>query len=106
MSACNVPYKHMAQILNCNETDLKEHYFFQMEQGAEECVVNVASKLYELALDGNVTAITFWLSKKGGWKEVAEGKDSDTNKIVEAMSPVDKTQRILHILQPRSALES
>lgn len=100
MAACNISYENMGEILHCTKADVKKHYKFQMESGAEEVQYNLANKLYEMAMAGNVTALTFFLAKKSGWKETAEGAGSpgDVNKIVQGMSSVDKTQRILHML--------
>jgi hypothetical protein len=94
----------MAEILCCSKSDIKKYYSFQQSQGAEEVTVNLATKLYELAMGGNVTALTFWLKTKAGWKDAVEGegKDSGIQKTISAMSSVDKTQRILHLLKGKS----
>lgn len=101
MAACNISYENMAEIIGCSKSDLKAHYRFQQEQGAEEVTFNLASKLYELAMAGNVTALTFWLKTKAGWKESVEnaGSGEGVNKLIQGMSSVDKTQRLLHYFQ-------
>lgn len=48
---------------------LRKHFANEIEQGRTVASVKVARKLFETAMDGNVTAMIFWLKSQAGWKD-------------------------------------
>jgi hypothetical protein len=62
----------IAPIIGCTPKTLRKHFREELNTGKNMANVKVASALYQLALDGNVKAQTFWLKTVGSWRETGE----------------------------------
>ena len=58
----------MAKQLGISDPTLREHYRTELDSGVCDANATVASKLYELAIGGNVTACIFWLKTRARWR--------------------------------------
>lgn len=62
-------YAQIAGILDLGETTLKKYYSAELQKGRSKGVKVAAGKLFSKILDGNLTALIFFLKCKGGFQE-------------------------------------
>lgn len=62
----------IARILKMGVKTLRKNFKSELADGGEEAVAQVATKLFSLALSGNMAAITLWLKSRAGWTETQE----------------------------------
>lgn len=67
--ACGTPQDDIAEILGIDPKTLRKHYAREIRLGTAEANANVAGKLYQSAMDGNVVAQIFWLKTRAGYRE-------------------------------------
>jgi hypothetical protein len=63
------PQENIARYLNITAKTLRANYRHELDTAKSEAVVAVGGKLYETAMDGNVTAMMFYLKAQGGWND-------------------------------------
>ena len=51
------------------------------KKGREVADITVMNALYQSAIDGNVTAMIFWMKNRMGWKDKPEDKESVKNNV-------------------------
>lgn len=51
---------------------LRKHFQEELDSGRVKANTKIAKKLYETALEGNTTAMIFWLKVQAGWKEAPQ----------------------------------
>jgi len=96
MSLNGVKHSEQAKALGITPKMLKKHFTEEIEYGRIVTTANVANALYRNAMDGNVTAQTFFLKSQAGWREAdkleisLEGRDTPTN--------TEKEQRLASIM--------
>ena len=94
LSSNGLPHIQIAQIIGCAPKTLRKHFRDELNLGKIQANAKVAGALYQLALEGNVKAQTFWLKTVGGWQEtgnveiVSEG----------VLGTINRAQRIYSIL--------
>ena len=94
MSSNGVPHRQQAPLIGCAPKTLRKHFRNELNLGKIQANAKVAGALYQLALEGNVKAQSFWLKTVGGWQEtgnveiVSEG----------VMGTINRAQRIHSIL--------
>ena len=70
MSSHGVPHRQQAPLIGCSSPKtLRKHFREELNIGKIQANAKVAGALYQLALEGNVKAQSFWLKTVGGWQE-------------------------------------
>jgi len=101
MASCGVPIKMIAKQVGISEMTLRKYYGDTMETASIDKICNVANALYMKALDGNVSAMTFFLKTQAHWREVDRNEDQKEgsepiNRIqIEVLHPNDKKKNSL-----------
>lgn len=72
MAAVGVPQEDIAKTVGLGESKLAELYSEELKTAAIEATANVAGMLYKQCLEGNTTAMIFWLKTRGKWRETAD----------------------------------
>ncbi len=68
-SKCGVKRDDLCQILGIGRTVFEKYYYDAFEKGRIYANETVAEKLYEQCMEGNVTALIFWLKARAKWRE-------------------------------------
>ena len=81
LSAFGVPVLKIAKALGISKPTLHKYYQDELDIGMVKKNAKVAEALYMKAtVDGNVTAMIFWLKTRAGWREADK---EDMKKTVE-----------------------
>lgn len=67
--ACGFTQEQVARRLSIDSKTLRKHYREELDHGADDVSMEIASNLVRLALNGDKTAIIFYLKTRLGWKE-------------------------------------
>lgn len=60
----------IARVMSCSEAFLKKHYAPVLAEARVTANANIAGRLYQTAMSGNVAAMIFWCKTRLRWKEV------------------------------------
>jgi len=71
MIAFGIPMKNVANIIGIGLSTLQKYFKNELETGHDEANFLVASKLFKMAMEGDVTSCIFWLKTRLGWKTTA-----------------------------------
>lgn len=71
-AAVGVPAADIAKTCSMSETTLRKLYSAELETAAIDATAQVAGKLFQQCMDGNVTAMIFWMKTRGRWSEKSE----------------------------------
>lgn len=76
---CSVgtPVADISRIVGMSEPTLRKLYTEELKTAGAKATAKVAGKLYSLCMDGNVTAIIFWMKTRGRWSERAAEEEDD-----------------------------
>lgn len=94
-SASGVKHDSIARAVGVSQGTLRKHYRAELDSGAVTANAAVAESLYQLAIDGNVTAAIFWLKTRAGWRERPAESEPDTPRngpltvIIQGRAPED-----------------
>lgn len=80
-SKLGVPKAAVAKSLGISLPTLYKHYREEIEAGVTVANRQVAGKLYELAMSGNVSALIFWLKVRARWSTVHDDPDQDREDV-------------------------
>jgi hypothetical protein len=70
MAAYGIPHKHIAEAIDCAPSAIGRHYPDELRKAKPLADTKVAHSLFLNATKhNNVTAQTFWLKTRAGWKE-------------------------------------
>ena len=95
MSSHGVPHRQQAPLIGCSSPKtLRKHFRDELNIGKIQANAKVAGALYQSALDGNVTAQTFWLKTVGGWQETGNVEIVSEDKLG-AIKRASEVARIL-----------
>ena len=61
-----IPLKDVAKQIGCSYETLTKYFDTEISTAKAESIDRLASRLYEIALGGNIKAIMFWLERMGG----------------------------------------
>lgn len=79
MAAVGVPADDIAKTVGMSADTLYKLYDTELKTAVIEANAQVAGKLYQQCMEGNTTAMIFWLKTRARWSEKAEvevtGKD-------------------------------
>lgn len=71
-AAVGVPAADIAKTCSMSETTLRKLYSEELETAAIDATAQVAGKLFQECMGGNVTAMIFWMKTRGRWSEKSE----------------------------------
>lgn len=95
MTAAGVKKNIIARLLRMSPTRLSQKFSDEMEYGSEILTTRMVNALIQKGLDGNVSAIIFYLKSKAGWREI------DRNDIPgaegAAISDIERNQRLMSL---------
>lgn len=77
-----VSVKDICSLVEISERSARRIYKSELERGKSQANAAIAGKLYELCMNGNVTALIFWAKTRMGWSEKPKeaGTDIETLK--------------------------
>ncbi len=99
MAGFGIPHEEIARVVGCAATTLRDRFREELDLGATQANVRVAQRLFNLALEGNVSAAIFWCKARMGWRdrvELSPGPPSgravgagpeEVRELVERLSP-------------------
>jgi hypothetical protein len=65
----------IAGAMGVKPEEIRSKYKFELEHGKMVCLANIAGKMYEKAMEGNVQAGMFFLKTKGNYAEASTNSD-------------------------------
>lgn len=71
-AAVGVPILDIAKACGMSENTLRKLYLPEIEKAGIEATAQVAGKLFQECMGGNVTAMIFWMKVRGKWSEKSE----------------------------------
>lgn len=69
MALAGISQDQMAIAVGISKDTLYAYYKDEIEQTEPKAIAVVAGKLYQKCLQGNLTAMIFYLKTRGGWRE-------------------------------------
>ena len=66
--ANGIPLRDVAKQIGCAYETMRKHFDHEISTAQSEANNNLATRLYQIAMGGNVKAIIFWLERRGGSK--------------------------------------
>ncbi len=72
MAAYGAPEDEIAKVVGVAEKTLRKHFRDELDTAHTQANVRVAERLYQQCMDGNTTAMIFWLKTRAGWREKQE----------------------------------
>lgn len=72
-----VSIKDICSLVGITERSARKLYQVELEKGRSLANAAIVGKLYELAMQGNVTALIFWAKTQLGWKEKQAEQETD-----------------------------
>lgn len=69
LAAVGVRQDDIAKIVDCSPKTLRKHFRRELDRAGAEANAMIAGSLYQAAMNGNVTAMIFWLKVRAHWKE-------------------------------------
>ena len=95
LSSNGLPHIQIAPLIGCSSPKtLRKHFREELNIGKIQANAKVAGALYQLALEGNVKAQSFWLKTVGGWQETGRVEIVSEDKLG-AIKRASEVARIL-----------
>ncbi len=82
MTAFGIPMKNVADVIGVGVSSLQKHFKDELATGHTEANFMVANTLFQMAINGNVTACIFWMKTRLGWKDESPSDRGDAGKRV------------------------
>ncbi len=86
-AAVGTKQEEIARVIGCSAKTLRLHFRNELLRGAIEANANVAGKLYQTAITGNVAAMIFWLRARAGWRDSTPRTPSPVDSYSPAQTP-------------------
>lgn len=77
--------EHIARILGIDLKTLRKWYRDELDLGLDNANIAIGGALFNKAIDGDTTAMIFWLKTRAGWREKERHDGTAANDIVEAL---------------------
>ena len=82
MAGYGVPQPDIALVIGVSEMTLRKYFALELTVGVAKANARVGQSLFNQAINGNTTAMIFWLKSRAGWREVPkEDVNADANTI-------------------------
>lgn len=65
------PQQDIARLLGVHPSTLQRHYSNELKLARSEANAKVGGRLFQAAMEGNVSAMIFWMKAQAGWREVS-----------------------------------
>lgn len=91
MSQYGTPQEEIAELVGISLIPLRRIYKKELEKGRNVAKLSVRKKLYEICMEGNVTALIFYAKTQLGWRE----KDGKEDQAVQGESGILVTPGIV-----------
>ncbi len=69
LRCCGVTHPMIASVLHIGVRTLEKHFREELSVGLADANAQIAGALYRKAIEGDTTAMIFWLKSRAGWKE-------------------------------------
>jgi len=69
MAAVGIPQLDIAAILDITDKTLRKHYAKELATATSRANANIGGMLYKKAMDGDLTAMIFWMKTRAKWNE-------------------------------------
>lgn len=69
MSAYGITQTQIARVVGCDEKTLRKYYAEELENAEAKANTQVANVLYKKAMEGDLTAVIFWLKTRARWRD-------------------------------------
>ena len=76
MVAYGIPEAQVAAVIGCHYQTLHKYFDLELRTAHTRANAKVAETLFQQAINGNTTAMIFWLKCRAGWKEKHEVEHS------------------------------
>lgn len=91
MSQYGTPQEEISELVGVSLIPLRRIYKKELEKGRNVAKLSVRKKLYEICMEGNVTALIFYAKTQLGWRE----KDDKGEQVIQGESGVLVTPGIV-----------
>ena len=71
-AAVGIPHHDIARLIKISTKTMLIHYDEELTLGKAKANAQVGKKLFQQAMEGNTTAIIFWLKAQAGWRDRSE----------------------------------
>lgn len=90
LAAVGVRHEDIARIIKIDPTTLRIRYRDELDLGTAKANAQIAQRLYQRAVDGDLGAMIFWLKARAGWREkhTVEHMNPDGSPIQQAAGVV------------------
>lgn len=68
-SAVGMPQEDLASLLGISVDTLSKYYDADYKQGVSQANAKIAGRLFKKGMDGDTTAMIFWLKTRARWSE-------------------------------------
>ncbi|MES2531939.1 MAG: hypothetical protein V4636_12955 [Pseudomonadota bacterium] len=69
LSAVGVPHDDIARMIGIDPKTLRLHFREELDLGSAKATAQIAQRLYQRAIGGDLGAMIFWLKARAGWRE-------------------------------------
>ena len=76
MAAFGIPKRQIARAHGLTLAELHQDFQDELTNGRTRADAKIVETLYNLAIGGNVTALTWWTKARMGWKETLDNRHS------------------------------
>lgn len=98
LRAIGATHQRIGEVLGISHDTLTRHFPHELEIGYDELRGQIASKLFQMALDGDVTCLIFLAKTRLGWTEknyVEYSRSPETKIIIDTRDPDSYTDEEL-----------
>ncbi len=72
LAGVGIRQDEIARIIGIDSRTLRKHYNDELDNAAVKKNLEVANRLYEKALEGDVASMIFWLKTRARWKDTQQ----------------------------------
>ncbi len=96
LRCCGVTHPMIASVLKIGVRTLEKHFREELSIGLADANAQIAGALYRKAIEGDTTAMIFWLKSRAGWRETIQNLtlSMDMKKSVDEYSDEELQQII------------
>lgn len=107
------PHRVIADIVGIDLKTLYKYYRVELDQSGAQATAAIGGALYNKAINGDTTAMIFWLKTQAGWRETArvdhtssDGSMSPAKINLSRLSPsaLAELQRAVDDLEPLAVI--
>ena len=98
MARVGITHVKIAEVMGTTNKTLRKHCQKELDFGSLLATAAVGSKLYDLAIDGNVAACIFWMKARAGWTERSELNIKDATPPLTLEDRADAGKRLAFLL--------